>query len=946
MLVILFGGRQTYADTYTASAFATVGAGPVSMVFDSSGNLYTANYGDDSNAGTVSKVSPSGVVTTLYNGGLGSHPAGVLLDASGNLYVTDTGHNDILRITPGGTVSVWANVGSRPWEIVSDSAGNLYTGNQSSDGNISKVTPQGGVSTIYVSSSYVTSLAFDASGNLYAGTCGYGIYKVTPSGTVTLFSSAQFCVIAMAFDSSGNLYSTDDAYRTLYKTTPSGSATQVATIGAEAFGLIFDSAGNLYIANEDSQPKIQMLTPSGTLSTVLSGGAPNSPFAFAYDTSGMLYVADAAVNIIYKVFKTPPSCSVTFDSNPIAYGTQTTMHYNSINATTFYINTVGYVGSSGSAVIAPLATTDYSGSVSGPTGSGTCPTTLTVIPPSVPVAQITASSTTIFVGQSTGLDARFTAGTGDTLTADNIDSPVGTGLGATTNPDAHKYVTFTPAAAGTYTFYARAQTSYYSTWTSYSAAIVRVLPATQCSVTLSPTSISSGGSSVLSYSSQGATNFSINNIGLLIRPNTSGSQNVSPSQTTDYTGTAQYSGSGTTQTIFLTSGTSWSVPTDWNSTGNTIEVIGGGGGGGGASALFPASGGGGGGGGAYAKISNLALTPNASVTYQIGSAGAGGSIGSAGGDTYFNGTGSTCASQSVCAKGGSGGGFPTAGSGGIGSGASIGTTVYAGGSGISGSSVGGTGGGAAGRVGAGRNSVQLAGGAGDTGSGGAGGGAVSSGASGAEWATGYGSGGGGGYVGSNTVGTTGGNYGAGGGGGGRRISLSTTGGNGSQGLIVITYTPAVTATNTCPATLSVSCTPTYSCSGSTIQHTDSSCSVTSVTTCVAPSFCSPGSSSCLYPAPSFTQGTAQDGTILTGHLQVKPTLVAKNVTVKLYWNVSNTSGCIVAGSDGENWSGSSGAKVSIPITQQTVFTLACTGLDSSTVNESQTVNISPTFQER
>src|SRR3989344_3242542 len=31
--------------------------------------------------------------------------------------------------------------------------------------------------------------------------------------------------------------------------------------------------------------------------------------------------------------------------------------------------------------------------------------------------------------------------------------------------------------------------------------------------------------------------------------------------------------------IFLTSGTSWTVPADWNSSNNTIEVIGGGGGG-------------------------------------------------------------------------------------------------------------------------------------------------------------------------------------------------------------------------------------------------------------------------------------------------------------------------------------------------------------------------------
>src|SRR5262249_9035560 len=59
--------------------------------------------------------------------------------------------------------------------------------------------------------------------------------------------------------------------------------------------------------------------------------------------------------------------------------------------------------------------------------------------------------------------------------------------------------------------------------------------------------------------------------------------------------------------IYLTSTSlaTWTVPNDWDSGNNTIEVIGGGGGGGPAQAGSPASGNGGGGGGAYAKVSNV-----------------------------------------------------------------------------------------------------------------------------------------------------------------------------------------------------------------------------------------------------------------------------------------------------------------------------------------------------
>jgi hypothetical protein len=54
---------------------------------------------------------------------------------------------------------------------------------------------------------------------------------------------------------------------------------------------------------------------------------------------------------------------------------------------------------------------------------------------------------------------------------------------------------------------------------------------------------------------------------------------------------------------YLTSGTTWTVPSDWNTASNTIEVIGGGGGGqtGGTVSV-------GGGGGAYAESTNVSLT--------------------------------------------------------------------------------------------------------------------------------------------------------------------------------------------------------------------------------------------------------------------------------------------------------------------------------------------------
>ena len=171
---------------------------------------------------------------------------------------------------------------------------------------------------------------------------------------------------------------------------------------------------------------------------------------------------------------------------------------------------------------------------------------------------------------------------------------------------------------------------------------------------------------------------------------------------------------GSTSTTFLTSGSSWAVPSDWNSSNNTIEVIGGGGGGGRKDGS--ASEASGGGGGAYSKITNLSLTPSASVSIQVGAGGAGGSgVGDPGGngtDTYFCNSTSNCASIAgtavqAGAKGGIGG-DAVGGAGGAAS-SGVGTTKYNGGSGanaLNNAYSGAGGGGAAGPNGAGGNGAS------------------------------------------------------------------------------------------------------------------------------------------------------------------------------------------------------------------------------------------------
>lgn len=251
--------------------------------------------------------------------------------------------------------------------------------------------------------------------------------------------------------------------------------------------------------------------------------------------------------------------------------------------------------------------------------------------------------------------------------------------------------------------------------------------------------------------------------------------------------------------ITATGQSTFTVPSNWNSSNNSVAVIGGGAGGA-AGCSFGAGAVIGGGAGAYASSSNLSFSPLASVTVIVGTGGNGGvgecASSQSGADTLFNrtaGSANTCADTvTVCANGGNSNssGGQTAGN------ASKGTTLFVGGSGFS---LGG-GGGAGGMNGAGVDAAGIVGGNGGNGHGGSGGAANTAGNPGTEFDGTHGSGGGGGGSNSTSIQAgAGGNYGAGGGGGdgsGLGDGVQSNGGNGKQGLIIITYTPTAGGSHT------------------------------------------------------------------------------------------------------------------------------------------------------
>ncbi len=258
--------------------------------------------------------------------------------------------------------------------------------------------------------------------------------------------------------------------------------------------------------------------------------------------------------------------------------------------------------------------------------------------------------------------------------------------------------------------------------------------------------------------------------------------------------------------LVTTGGTqTYPIPQDWNNSANTIEAIGPGGNGGSNGVMAC----GGAGGGAYCKATNLQLIPRGTASYVVGTPGI---------DTWFksvsdvlakagsNGAGATggvggAAAACVPSSGAFSGGAAGNGSGnGAGGGGGAAGPGGAGGAGADGTSAGGGSGGGGGEGGG--NSGPGTAGSGTTGGSGGGGGQGGNGGNGGVSAPGnpgaagtnfdgsHGAGGGGGGGGSPGVaaGAGGGLYGAGGGG----ATYGGTPGLGAQGLIIVTYTPAVT----------------------------------------------------------------------------------------------------------------------------------------------------------
>ena len=440
---------------------------PYGVSTDASGNIYVADSGNQrirkitttgvvtTLAGTTRTVVDTSVENAQYNS-----PYGIAHDALGNVYIADSFNHRIRKITPTGFVTTLAGstagfadgTGANaqfnaPYGITVDALGNVFVADRNNN-KIRKISPTGVVTTIAGSTrgfadgagtvaqfSSPSDLAIVADGTIYvADSNNHSIRKISSAGVVSTIAgstsgftdgigtAAKFNLPhGLVVDRFENIYVADTYNNRIRKITPSGVVTTIAgstlgftdgTVTAAQFnfpwGISIDARDNLYIADRLNN-RIRKISSTGVVTTIAgstlgltdsSGTAAqfNSPSAISIDSEGKMYVADLGNNRIRKItLSTAPTgasmqtfCSGASVANLTATGTGIKW-YSSVNA-----------GSALSASTLLVNNTTYFASQ---TVNGCESVDRLAIKVIVNAADISASSSTICIGNSTTLTA-------------------------------------------------------------------------------------------------------------------------------------------------------------------------------------------------------------------------------------------------------------------------------------------------------------------------------------------------------------------------------------------------------------------------------------------------------------------------------------------------------------------------------------------------------------
>lgn len=339
---------------------------------------------------------------------------------------------------------------------------------------------------------------------------------------------------------------------TIYNLTavgPGGSANASLTILVEATGVPtierFDATPATILAGGESElawetdNALYVELDQGIGQQMAKGSIvvrPTESTVYKLTAYGQAGNATREATVTVAAPNTPVVTEFAGQPQAVQRGGSVTLRWSTQNATSVDIdNGVGTtLAANGTVQVTPADTTTYTLTARGANGTATAQVTVTVTAPPPEVLSFTAAPVSITAGQTASLSWQ----TSDATSVD-IDNGAGTNLAPSGN------VQVSPTTTTRYALVARgpggqAQAEVTVSVTAVGAPVVLTF-------TASPQTVSPGGSTTLAWSTQGATQVTLDN-GLGSHPAT-GMVTVTPGQSTTYTLTASGPGGQTTAQV-------------------------------------------------------------------------------------------------------------------------------------------------------------------------------------------------------------------------------------------------------------------------------------------------------------------------------------------------------------------------------------------------------------
>ena len=424
------------------ATLANIGA-PGGMTLDQAGNLFFS----DNQASVVRRIDTSGVITTIAGTGkatpagqypkLGgdngpailatfNQPLQIAFDANGNLLVADAGNHAIRKISPDGTISLFAGNGNG-------------TPGKGGDGQLAA----------YGSGLYAPfGVAVDNSGNVFiTDSYNFTIRMVTPDGVIHLYaglgqlgyrgdngdaSNAAFSTPGtLAFDQAGQLYINDQGN---YRVRRIGNDNRIVTVagsgtkGAEgdgglaksaniaSVGIGLDSKNNLLLADGDNNRVRIVTVADGVIDTIAGNGVATYDPRYLLRNGDNVYFSDGNAQRLRLFNLSNGSVSIVAGTGSVGFAGDGDAAFNSTmkNPRGMAIDSAGnlYFADSGNHRVRKI---DTNGNISTIAGTGTASSTgdsgsATLATINEPVDVAVDGSGNIYIAERSGQRVRKIAG--------------------------------------------------------------------------------------------------------------------------------------------------------------------------------------------------------------------------------------------------------------------------------------------------------------------------------------------------------------------------------------------------------------------------------------------------------------------------------------------------------------------------------------------------------